>query len=1012
MTPDRWRQIEELCHAALTRPADEHAAFLANACAGDAALLREVESLLAQASDAARFMSVPAAAVADAAVVDQAKGTLVGQRLGAYEIRALLGFGGMGEVYRAYDETLEREVAIKVLPPAFTADPQRRARFEREARLLATLNHPNIGAIYGFEEMDGVRGLVLELVEGETLAERIAVGGQAPSGPLRAAGSNAPGLPVTEVLALARQIAEALDVAHEKGIVHRDLKPANIKITPDGVVKVLDFGLAKPAASPDTSRADLTESRDGVILGTAAYVSPEQARGNSVDKRTDIWAFGCVLYEMLTGRLAFAGDTASDTIVKILEHEPDWSALPASTPVPIQVLLRRCLAKNPKQRLRDIGDVRIEIESIDAVPTGVSDTAPSPGYVKARTARLPWVAAGALAFALVLTLMLWAPWRTVSPPDQQRLSVDLGADASLGALNLQFGGATALSPDGDVVAFVAQKGEGKPQIYVRRLAQLQATPLSGTDDALVPFFSPDGRWIGFFADQKLKKVAVTGGAPVSLADAPSTRGGAWGEDGTIAFSPNQTAGTRLLRVSSTGGKAEPLTSLAEGEVIQIWPQVLPGGKAVLYTSSGSLRPYNDADLVVQSLPSGARKVVQRGGYHGVYLPSGLGSPRRAERESGHLVYIHDGTLFAVPFDLERLEVTGQPVPALEGVKSNSLTGGAQFAVSANGTLAYLPGTMLGGGGGASLDWMDREGKTTPMRTTPAIWFTPQFAPDGSRLALDIREELSDIWVYEWARDTLTRVTSDPVGATRPVWTPDGRRIVFASARADKVTRNLYLQRADGTGEAQRLTESKNPQAPSSWHPSGRFLAFEEIASSPNAKTNVDVMILPLEGDENVGWKPGKPMVYLNGPAIEASPTFSPDGRWLAYTSQESGRPEVYVRPFPGPGGKWQVSTGGGHNPVWSRARHELFYGQRDNGQIMVAAFKVEGDSFRAEKPRLWSEGRYQVRGANRMFDLHPDGERFVLAAAPQTPAGAKQDKVVFISNFFDELRRIAPATPR
>jgi len=323
---------------------------------------------------------------------------------------------------------------------------------------------------------------------------------------------------------------------------------------------------------------------------------------------------------------------------------------------------------------------------------------------------------------------------------------------------------------------------------------------------------------------------------------------------------------------------------------------------------------------------------------------------------------------------------------------------------------YLPGPMLGGG--TPLDLMDRGGKTTPLRTTPANWFNPVFAPDGSRLALNIREGSSDIWVYEWGRGALTRVTFDPVGATKPVWSPDGRHIVFASARADKVTGNLYLQRADGTGEAQRLTESKNPQAPASWHPSGRFLAFEETTSSANAKTNIDVMILPLEGDDGAGWKPGRPTVYLNSPAIEAGPMFSPDGRWLAYTSTESGQLEVYVRPFPGPGGKRQVSTGGGRHAVWSRVSHELFYGQGDNGQIMVATFKVEGDSFRSEKPRLWSEGRYQTRGASRMFDLHPDGERFVLAAAPQTPGGAKQDKVVFISNFFDELRRIAPATTR
>ena len=383
-----------------------------------------------------------------------------------------------------------------------------------------------------------------------------------------------------------------------------------------------------------------------------------------------------------------------------------------------------------------------------------------------------------------------------------------------------------------------------PQLYVRRLNQLQAEPLLGTDDALSPFFSPDGQWIGFFARGKLKKIAVTGGAAVTLADAMSNRGGAWSEDDTIVFSPNQTTGTRLLRISSAGGTAEPLTSLAEGEVIQVWPQVLPGGKAVLYTSSGTTGAYNDADLVVQVLPNGPRKVVQRGA-----ITAGI-SP------SGHLVYIHDGTLFAAPFDLDRLEVTGQPVPALGGVKSNLITGGAQFAASANGTLVYLPGQVTGAG--IPVHWMGRDGKTTPLLMAPANWSTPSFAPDGRQLAMEIRGASSDIWVYEWARDTLTRLTSGPAPDQRPVWTPDSRRIAFASPRADKLTANLYWQRADGTGDAERLTESKNAQQPSSWHPSGKFLAFEETT----AHTKVDVMILPLEGDDVSGWKPGKPTVVL------------------------------------------------------------------------------------------------------------------------------------------------------
>jgi serine/threonine-protein kinase len=576
----------------------------------------------------------------------------------------------------------------------------------------------------------------------------------------------------------------------------------------------------------------------------------------------------------------------------------------------------------------------------------------------------------------------------VPPPAPLRLSADLGADGALATtIANQWGDAAILSPDGTLVAFVAQEGEtGRAQLYVRRLDQLQATPLAGTDDALCPFFSPDGLWIAYSDERKLKKIPVTGGAPTTLADIGELRGGTWGEDGTIVFSPDKTPGAPLLRVSAEGGKPEALTSPAEGEAIRQWPQLLPGGKAVLYTGNSIVGSFNDANLMVQPLPSGTPKVVQRGGFHGRYLPS------------GHLVYIHDGTLFAAPFDLERLEVTGQPLPALENVASNSLTGGAQFSVSATGALVYLPGQMTGTG--IPLEWMNRDGTTSPLRRTPARWLNPRFSPDGRRLAMDILDSTSDIWVYEWARDALTRLTSDPAQDATPVWTPDGQRIVFASARADKSTLNLYWQRADGTGDAQRLTESKNAQRPGSWHPSGKFLAFEE---------NRKLMILPMEGDETSGWKPGKPYAFSNSPSNGSEPMFSPDGRWLAYSSNESGRIEVHVRPFPGPGGKWQISTGGGFNPTWSRTKREIFYGFFD-GQIMVAPFTADGDSFHAEKPRLWAEGRYQMRGGNRMFDLHPDGERFALATASQTPIGAKLDKVVFIFNFFDELRRIARAT--
>jgi Tol biopolymer transport system component len=906
------------------------------------------------------------------------KALATGKKLGSYLITSAIGAGGMGEVYQAHDTKLGRDVAIKVLPEAFAHDSERLSRFQREAKMLASLNHPNIATIHGLEQSNVTHYLVMELVSGETLAERIKREGA---------------VPIEEALAICKQIAEALESAHEKGIIHRDLKPANVKVTPEGKVKVLDFGLAKaftndvadsnPSQSPTLSAV---ATMQGVLLGTAAYMSPEQARGKLVDRRTDIWAFGCVLYEMLTGKQAFGGDDITDILAAVVKTEPDWQALPAATPIQVRELLRRCLQKDKTQRLRDAGDARLEIQEVLAAPaTAVEETVVP--TTRGWRERMAWAAAATMtliAIALAIGFVLRAP-KPPQPMPAFRLSADIGADASL---LTGIGSSVILSPDGTRLAVVAIGADQKRRIYARLLDQLQATALSGTENADNPFFSPDGQWIGFFADGKLKKISIRGGAAVTLCDAPFNLGGSWGDDGTIVFAKD--AGSALSKVSSAGGTPQPLTALESGEGTQRWPQVLPGSKAVLFTSNTHLIEHEDADIVVYSMASGRRKTVQRGGYHASYLPS------------GHVVYMHEGTLFAMPFDLKRLEVTGQPAPVLEDVVTASASAGAQFSFSETGSLAYIAGRSAIQG--VSIYWMDHEGKFKPLRETPAGYYNPAFSPDGRRLALEINDgRRSAIWVYDWERDTLTRLTFGGEANRYPVWTPDGQRIVYSSQEKGG-NFNLWWIRADGAVDAQRLAESKRQQIAGSWRPDGKVLAVTQ----PNPGTSFDIMTLPIEGDEKSGWKLGEPMPFVNSTFNEAAPAFSPDGRWLAYESNESGSFEVYVRPFPGPGGKWQISIGTGLYPVWSRNGKELFYRTQDS-KIMMVSYTASGDSFRADKPQLWSPGQFtDVGPGNTNFDLHPDGKRFAVLKAPGAEQATAVNKVSFIFNFFDELRRKVP----
>jgi Tol biopolymer transport system component len=888
-----------------------------------------------------------------------------GTKLGSYEITAPIGAGGMGEVYQAHDTKLGRDVAIKVLPEAFAHDPERLSRFQREAKMLAALNHSNIATIHGLEQSSGTSYLVMELVPGETLAEQIKRDGA---------------LPIEEALAIAKQIAEALEAAHEKGIIHRDLKPANVKLTPEGKVKVLDFGLAKafagdgaaedPSNSPTLSRA---ATMQGVILGTAAYMSPEQARGKAVDKRTDIWAFGAVLYELLTGKAAFQGEDVTDILAAVVRAEPDWQALPAATPTQVRSLLRRCLQKDKTLRLQAAGDARIELQEAIATPkdSGVTQATP------ASTSKLLLpVGAVAAALAIVAGVALWALWRSTRPIEQPlrpllRLDVDLGPAVSLGS---PAGADEIISPDGTRLVYVSQG-----RLFTRRLDQPNASELAGTQGAWAPFFSPDGQWIAFFAGGKLQKISVEGGSAITLCNASNGRGGSWGEDGNIIAALNTAGG--LSRIPSAGGPPTPATDLQNGEAMHRWPQILPGGKAVLYTAS-TTNAFDTANIEVMSLADQRSKTLVRGGTFGRHLPS------------GHLVYVSRGTLFAVPFDVDRLEVRGTPAPVLDQVNYNATAGSAQLDFSQTGTLIYRSGGA--GGGLLTVAWLDGAGKVQPLLPKPGAYGRPSVSPDGQRLALDVTEGASsDIWVYDWQRDTMTRLTFTTT-ALAPVWSPDGRYIAFRALGA-----GMSVTRSDGAGQLQPLTQSKNLQQPYSFTPDGKRLAFFEEGSG----TSNDLWTVPLESD-NAGLRAGKPEVLLQTPADERHPDFSPDGRWMAYSSDESGTSQVYVRAFPDKGGKWQISNSGGTYAMWSRNGHELFFETLDN-RIMVAAYTVKGDSFVADKPRVWSEK--QLGGtvnAVRNVDLAPDGKRIVALMSVETPEAQKaQSHVIFLENFFDEVRR-------
>ena len=951
MTPERWQQVSRIYSDALARDSGERASFLRDACQGDEALRQEVESLLAQPASTENFLGEPALAMAPGLIDGPAEPALTGQSLGVYHILDILGVGGMGEVYRARDTRLGRDVAVKVLPHLFSADPERLARFEREARLLASLNHPHIAAIYGFEETASIHALVLELVEGPTLAERLQ------RGPL----------PIAEAVRIARQITDALEAAHERGIVHRDLKPQNIKVKPDGTVKVLDFGLAKAtmAAAHDgdgvpASTTPIDGTREGVILGTTRYMSPEQSRGHAVDKRTDIWAFGCVFYEMLTGRATFAGETISDTLAAVLKQEPDWRALPADTPPGVRSLLRRCLKKDPVDRLHDIADARIEIQEFIAEPAATRPTGPPHAAVR-WTRTIPWVvAAGAIAMALLVVQQ--GTRQTGSPAGSvTRLDLDLPAGVELVTV---YPPAMVLSPDGTRVALVGVF-HGLRQLYTRRLDQFETVPIRGTENANAVFMSPDGRALGFItADLALKRVSLADGLVTTVEhDAEFSAGAAWGADDRITF---VRAGA-LWQVPASGGPAKQLTTLDRGkrELLHAWPSVIAQGRIILFASiTGSSRGASHIEAL--SLASGERRVLVESGTFPLYVPS------------GHLVFFRDGALLGAPFDVDRLEVTGPVVRVLENLAVGTTMDAPLAALSDAGSLTYAPSDA----GTTRLVWVSRQGVDQPITETPRRYQYPRLAPDGRRTAV---AAAGDLWIQDNTRATLTRLTSEQtVGNAFPVWTPDGTRVLF------RTLTGMYWTAADGSGHPEAIAGSLSGDLPCSVSRDGDTLAFMR----QNAQTSRDIYVLSLRGQQS-------PRPVVSTPAFEGGAQFSPDGRWMAYASDDSGQMQVYVRPFPGPDRRWSVSTQGGTQPLWNRNGKEIFY--RIGNKMMVV--ELSGSvNLTLSQPRQLFDQRYVFQNVSLAnYDVSPDGQRFVMV---KDEAGSGRLNVVL--NWTEELKRLVP----
>ena len=956
----RWQRLQDLVEAALERHAEARDGFLADACGSDEELRREAASLLAQDDRASDFLATPIGELAANAVTylpgtgpeASASRNLVGSRIGAYEIRSRIGAGGMGEVYRAHDHSLHRDVAIKVLPSAFLNDQERLARFEREARLLASLNHPHIGAVYGLEGSGNLRGIVLELIDGETLETRLR------RGPI----------PVAQALTLAVQIASALDHAHQHGVMHRDLKPANIMLTKGGA-KLLDFGLAKwsrprsgyvSTSGSSAARPEGVESvtSEGTILGTLHYMAPEQLEGKKVDARADVFAFGAVLYEMLIGKRAFDGGSTAAVMAAVLNTQPAaLDTLQRLGPPALERIIRKCLAKIPDERWQTARDLADEIKWIAGEAAQPSPSTPNHGVRQRGFSQ--WAVPGAVAVGLVLAA--WAGWRIGSADlPAARAVVHFSALPSTGRIN-------RFDISGDGTKLVYSSGG---RLYLRQFDQSADTPIQGTEGAGSPLFSPDGEWVAFFLQERLMKVSVrTVGAPVLICGGlvDGFLGADWLENGSILFA---TRNHGVQRVFAEGGEPATVVALSESppEFDHHSPSMLPGGEAVLFTSHERNGQFN---VAVQNLATSERKVIIKRAYEARFVPP------------GHLVFAREGTLFAVPFDLGRLEVTGPEVNLLENVLGDELDAVSGYRLSKNGTLVFRPAPS---NAGRTLVWVDRKGIETPVNIAARAISTPSVSPDGRRLAFAVAEGgRRDIWTYELATEKLARVTREG-NNWAPIWTRDGQRLTFTSTRGG--SRELFWQSSDGGSAADRLVGGDLQLSPGGWSADGKVLVYSDGGTGPQGAS----MFLVSTDDAR------QPRPLLHGPGEQWSPRISPDGRWIAYASNESKRAEVFVSDYPALTSRYPVSSEGGDQPQWSRDGQELWY--RKGAQVFSVAIDAARE-FTSGKPREWFSGQY-VLGLEHNYDVAPDGRLLMIKRDPEETASLGLRVVL---NWADELAR-------